>query len=237
MSLIDTPSKVYRRALADALGFPSIMLLASMLGFGSLAKDTGFTLGMAMASTAGIWGLPGQVAMAELYTAGMSTLFIVLAVSLANARFLPMAVSFIPHIRSGAKRFGWMFLFVQLLSINTWAAGLRSFPDMTEPMRLRYYLLFSAVCMTAGLVGTAIGYFGIGVIHPSAALGLLFLNPLFFAILLASARARPAILAMMIGIPLGPIMHLISADWGLLATGLVGGTVAFLIHRRLPATA
>ena len=107
---------------------------------------------------------------------------------------------------------------------------------MTEPMRLRYYLAFSSVCMSAGLIGTAIGFYGIGAMHPAAALGLLFLNPLFFAILLASTRLRPAILAMMIGVPLGPVMHLVSADWGLLATGFIGGTVAFFINRRLPET-
>lgn len=237
MPLLFKPVDVYRRALKDALGFPAIMLMASMLGFGSLARESGLSLGMALSSTAGIWGLPGQVALAELHSAGVSALFVILAVSLANARFLPMAVSFMPLMRAGVRRFGWMFLLVQLLSINSWAAGLRRFSDLSENMRVRYYVLFALVCMAAGLIGTVVGYFGVGFLNRSAAIGLIFLNPLFFAIIIAGATARPAILALLIGIPLGPIFHLLSPDWGILATGIIGGSVAFFINRKLAPVA
>lgn len=207
------------------------MLLASMTGFGSLARESGLTLGMALTSTAGIWGLPGQVALAEMHAAGVSALFVILAVSLANARFLPMAVSFIPLMREGVRKFGWMFMLVQLLSINSWAAGLRSFPEIERSLRVRYYVLFAAICMSAGLIGTAIGYFSVAAMNRAAALGLIFLNPLFFAVMLAGARARPAIVAMLIGIPLGPLLHMLSPDWGLPVTGVLGGTLAFWLHR------
>lgn len=233
--MIETPKPTYRRAIKDALGFPSIMLLASMTGFGSLARESGFSLGMALTTTAGIWGLPGQVALVELHAAGVSALFVILASSLANARFMPMAVSFIPMMRDGVKQFGWMFMLVQLLSINSWAAGQRSFPDIIPEMRARYYVLFALICMTAGLFGTALGYYGVGAMSRPAALGLIFLNPLFFAVLICATRARPALIAIIVGVPLGPIFHMLSPDWGLLATGLVGGTVAFWIHRRTPS--
>ena len=232
MEVLSTPAAVYRKAIGDALGFPSIMLLASMTGFGSLAKESGFSLGMSLSATAGIWGLPGQVALAEMHAAGVSALFVILAVSLANARFLPMAVSFIPLMRDGVNRFGWMFALVQLLSINSWAAGLRRFPEITADLRARYFVTFALICMSAGLIGTAVGYFGVGAMNRAAALGLIFLNPLFFAVLLAGSHARPAIIAMLIGIPLGPILHMLSPDWGLLVTGLLGGTLAFFIHAK-----
>ena len=229
--MIDTPGQCYRQAARDALGFPAVMLLASMTGFGSLARETGLTLGMALSTTAGVWGLPGQVALAEMHAAGVSALFVILAVSLANARFFPMAVSFIPLMRGGVRRYGWMFALVQLLSINSWAAGLRRFPEISVAQRPRYYVTFAGICMAAGLIGTAIGYYGIGLMSRPAALGLIFLNPLFFAVLLAGTRAGPAVSAMLIGLPLGPVFHWLSPDWGLLATGLVGGSLAFWLHR------
>ncbi len=202
-----------------------------MTGFGSLARESGFSLGMALSTTAGMWGLPGQVALAELHAAGVSTLFVILASSLANARFMPMAVSFIPLMRAGVNRFGWMFVLVQLLSINSWAAGQRAFPEIIPQMRARYYVCFAIICMSAGLIGTAAGFYGIGAMNRSAALGLIFLNPLFFAVLIAGTRVRPAIAAILVGAPLGPIFHMLSPDWGLLATGLVGGSLAFWISR------
>ena len=230
--MIDTPNKTWRRAVRDAFGFPALMLVASMTGFGSLARESGLTLGMSLATTAGMWGLPGQVALAELYAAGVPVLFVILASSLANARFMPMAVSFIPLMRAGVRRFGWMYLLVMLLSINSWAAGQRAFPDIHPTMRARYYVVFALVCMAAGLAGTAIGYYGVGAMPRAAALGLIFLNPLFFAVLIAGTTARPAVLAILVGIPLGPVFHTISPDWGLLATGFIGGSFAFWLSRQ-----
>ncbi len=228
--MIDTPAQAYRQAAQDAFGFPAIMLLAGMTGFGSLARESGLTLGMALGTTAGIWGLPGQLALAEMHAAGVPALFVILAVSLANARFFPMAVSFIPLMRGGVRHYGWMYALVQLLSINSWAAGLKRFPEISLSQRPRYYVAFALICMTAGLFGTALGYFGVGAMPAPAALGLIFLNPLFFAVLLAGTRLGPAISAMLIGIPLGPLFHWLSPEWGLLVTGLIGGTLAFWLH-------
>ena len=232
MNQIDTPRAVYRRAFKDALGFPVIMLIASMTGFGSLARETGLTLGMAISTTAGVWGLPGQIALVEMHTAGVSAVFVALAVSLANARFLPMAVSFIPLMRGGLRRFGWMYLLVQLLSINSWAAGLKAFPDIAVPMRPRYFIVFALICMTAGLIGTATGYFAVEALNPAIALGLIFLNPLFFTVMLAATKQRAGVIALLIGVPLGPVLHLLSPEWGLLATGLIGGSAAFWLYQR-----
>ncbi len=225
-------SSVTRLALRDALGFPVIMLIASMTGFGSLARESGFTLGMALSSTAGIWGLPGQLAMTEMHAAGVSAVFVILAASLANARFMPMSVSFLPLIRHPDHNDRWSYLLVQLLSINSWAAGIRRFPTIEVIHRRRYYVVFAVVCITGGLTGTVIGYFGVSAMPRPAALGLIFLNPLFFTVLLAGSQSKAAIIALIIGIPLGPLFYLLSPEWGLLATGLIGGSLAFWLHQR-----
>ncbi|MNC98204.1 hypothetical protein D3C83_160960 [compost metagenome] len=52
----------------------------------------------------------------------------------------------------------------------------------------------------------------------------------------ADARARARALALGLGAVLGPPMHLVSPGWGLLATGLVAGTVAYWIDERLRRT-
>ena len=67
-----------RRALLDALGLPALVLVTSMTGFGTLARASGFGLGTALAATAGIWGLPGQIALAEYYAAGSEALAVVM---------------------------------------------------------------------------------------------------------------------------------------------------------------
>lgn len=181
---------VVKRAIVDAVGLPALVLIASMAGFGSLARESGLGLGTGLLATAGVWGLPGQLALAELYAAGAGTLAVVLAVSLANARFLPMAVSCIPLMSAGVKQKRWLFLVVQLLSINSWGASLRNFPHLPVHLRVHYFVVFALVCMSAGLVGTAIGYLALGVLPRPVALGLIFLNPVFFAMVFANTSER-----------------------------------------------
>ena len=222
------PRAVVRRAVIDALAMPSIVLFASMAGFGSLCRDSGLGLGIALGATFGIWGLPGQIALAELYAAGADTVALVMAVSMANARFLPMAVSFVPLLRVGLGRHGWLYALVQLMSINTWAAGLREFPGLPGPLRRLYYTVFAGLCMSAALAGTAAGYYATGSLPRPVTLGLVFMNPLFFALLFAGTRNRLMVLALIAGALVGPPLHLLSPDWGVLAAGLIAGSAAFL---------
>jgi len=229
---LDNVRDVVRRALRDALGLPCVILIASMTGFGTVARDSGFDLGLALVATAGIWGLPGQLALVELYAAGSGLAAMVAASSLANARFLPMAVSFLPLLRAGLRRPVWMFPLVQLMSINSWVAGLRAFPRIDVVYRAHYYVVFALTIMTAGLVGTTLGYFSLHAMPRPLALGLIFLNPCYFALLFAGTRSASAMLALALGAVLGPATHLLSPDWGLLLAGFVGGTVAFLLLGR-----
>jgi predicted branched-subunit amino acid permease len=224
---------VIRRALRDALGLPSLVLFASMTGFGSLARESGFSLAAALGATAGIWGLPGQIALAELYASGSETLAVVMAVSLANARFLPMTVAFLPMLGAGLRRRAWLFALAQLISVNTWAAGLRVGPGLPGLDRRRYFVSFAAVCISAALLGTAAGFFATGTLPRPVTLGLIFLNPVFFALIFADTRIPATALALVIGAVTGPLLHLVSPDWGLLATGLLAGSAAFWLGRKL----
>ena len=117
-------------------------------------------------------------------------------------------------------------------------AALARLTDLPEkmtiavPMRPRYFIVFALICMTAGLIGTATGYFAVEALNPAIALGLIFLNPLFFTVMLAATKQRAGVIALLIGVPLGPVLHLISPEWGLLATGLIGGSAAFWLYQR-----
>lgn len=231
--MISDARAVTRLAFRDAVGFPSITLLASMTGFGSLVHESDLPFAMAIAATVGIWGLPGQLTLVEMHVAGLSAFFVILGVALANARFLPMVVSFMPLMNEAGSKSRWDFALVQMLSINSWAAGLKRFPEIEKRFRRRYYIIFAVICMSAGTLGTVIGYFGVGLMPRPIALGLIFMNPLFFAVLLAGVQSRPSMIALVVGAPLGVMFHLVVPDLDLLLTGVVGGTLAFLLNNRL----
>ena len=71
--------------------------------------------------------------------------------------------------------------------------------------------------------------------HACSRCGLVFLNPIYFMLVfVADARHRARILALVIGALAGPPLHLVSADWGLLITGVVAGSIAFAADLVLP---
>ncbi len=64
-------------------------------------------------------------------------------------------------------------------------------------------------------------------------LGLIFINPLFF--LLTFTEVKPWInrIALVMGCIFGPVFFMLDRDTSLLSSGLVAGTIAYLIDRKL----
>ncbi|MFT5112020.1 MAG: putative branched-subunit amino acid permease [Parasphingorhabdus sp.] len=223
---------VVRKALIDSISLPAFILLTTMIGFGSLARSAGFSADMAWVATVAIWGLPGQLAMLDLTASGQNFVTIIVACSLANARFLPMVVSFLPWINTGKFGLGRATLAAQMLSINSWAICLRQFPLIDKPWRRVYYSTFASSIILAAIVGTLIGYHGAGALPVWVVLGFIFTSPLFFALVLSSAKGASARWALLFGCILIPITTRWLPSVDLLVTGVVGGTAAFLVGRK-----
>ena len=116
-------SQTRRNAAIDALRAPCYALGITMAGFSTIAREAGFDFWMTLMTSLGVWGMPGQVAFASLYSAGASLFIIFVAVSLANMRMLLMVISAadMMHLKSHNlplwKRIFWM----QFLAITAWA--------------------------------------------------------------------------------------------------------------------
>jgi predicted branched-subunit amino acid permease len=76
-----TPAAARRLGVRDALGVPAAVLAAGMMGFGALALESGLSLMIALACTAGIWALPGQIVFIEMHISGAPSALTVLAVT------------------------------------------------------------------------------------------------------------------------------------------------------------
>ena len=225
--MVSGNAEVMRKALLDALSLPAFILLFTMMGFGSLARSAGFDAEMAALASLLIWGLPGQLAMVELTSTGQGLIAIVFACSLANARFLPMVVSFVPAMSRGRSNLPGMLLDAQLLSINSWAVCLREFPQIEPEFRHRYYVTFASTILTAAVSGTLMGYYGAVLLPAVLVLGLIFVSPLFFALVLAAVPGGAERLSMILGCLTIPIAHYLFPSVDLLITGVVGGSLGF----------
>ena len=222
---------VMRKAMLDSLSLPAFILFFTMMGYGSLARSAGFGVDMAALGTLLIWGLPGQLAMVELAATGQGLVAIVFACSLANARFMPMVVAFMPAMSRGGTSLWRQLLDAQMLSINSWAVCLREFPGIEPAYRHLYYATFAGSIIFAAVVGTLAGYYGAYILPAAIVLGLIFTSPLFFALVLSATRGIEERLSMLAGCAIVAIAHLLLPSVDLLVTGLVGGSLGFVLGR------
>jgi len=229
--MIGGRDEVMRKALLDALSLPAFILFFTMMGFGSLMQSSGFDALMAAAATVLIWGLPGQLAMVELTTTGQGIVAIVFACSLANARFMPMVVSFIPAMSRGGASLSRLLLDAQLLSINSWAMCLREFPRVEPAYRHLYYVTFAGSIMSAAVIGTLAGFYGAFFLPAVIVLGLIFTSPLFFALVLSATEGLEERLSLLAGCATIALAHALLPSVDLLITGLVGGSAGFAAGR------
>ncbi|GAB4393324.1 MAG: AzlC family ABC transporter permease [Kiloniellaceae bacterium] len=222
--------------MRDSVGIPMLVLGASYVGFGSLVQGAGLDVWLGLFSTFTGWALPGQIVVIELYSLGSSLLVVAAAVAMTNARLLPMTVALMPYLRApGTPRWRY-YLFSHYVAVTAWAAAMRLCPILPAQQRLPYFAGFGTALWSMCLVTTALGYYLAGGLPGFVTLGLVFLNPIYFMLVfVADARHRGRILALVVGALMGPPMHLVSADWGLLITGVAAGSLAFAADALLPS--
>jgi predicted branched-subunit amino acid permease len=233
----DQRSAARNAGARDALGVPAAVLAAGMLGFGALAFESGLSVMLAAACTAGIWALPGQIVLIEMHMAGAPGALTVLAVVLTAARFLPMSISLMPLMREPGSPARRMYVAAHFLAMTSWAWTMRRCTDMPRETRLSYFVGFAGTCWAVSVIATVAGYYLAGSFPPLVRLGFVFLNPVYFVVLLiGEARTKLAVIALVCGAGAGPLAHVFNAQWSVLVAGFVGGTLAYVIQRSMGVT-
>jgi len=209
------------------------VLVAGFLGFGALASAHEIPLSVAVASTAMIWALPGQLIFVEMQALAAPLISTVLAVMLSSARFLPMTLMLMPEMRDPRHRPWKYYVVAQLLSLSGWTMAVARFPEIPRAQRLAWFYGFTLVLMAAAALSTAAGHLGADRLTAAARLALVFMVPMYYLLILVGAvRERIAALGLACGAVTGPLAYLVTPDWSVVLGGLAGGTAAFLALRR-----
>ena len=80
---------------------------------------------------------------------------------------------------------------------------------------------------------TAVGYVGADRLPSLARVGLVFMVPIYYLLILSgSVRERVAAFGLACGAVAGPLAYLLTPDWSLPLSGLGGGTLAYLLLRK-----
>ena len=102
---------------------------------------------------------------------------------------------------------------------------------------MAFYFGFAHACILATAAFTGLGYWLMGDLPTPLGAGLLFLSPIYFITALArNAREAMDWLAIGFGLVLAPVTSALAPrGFDLLFLGLVGGTAAWAIGRKLRA--
>lgn len=203
------------------------------MGYGALARDSGLDLGLTLFIHAIFFALPAQVVLVDQIARGAALSGAAFAVTLTAIRLLPMTVSLMPLLRN-VDRLPWYgILSAHFVASSVWVDSFVRLPKLPPRLRLTYFLGMGLGVLAITLLGTAIGYHLASMVPPLIAATLLFMTPIFFLLSqVGSARLPADWVAIAIGCALGPILYQVVPSLDLLLTGLVGGTVAYLLNRR-----
>ncbi|MEY3942547.1 MAG: hypothetical protein RLZZ133_237 [Pseudomonadota bacterium] len=225
--------EAFRCGVRLAIGAPAGVLFAGYIGFGALCHSLNLSIWTAAGSAFFVYALPGQMVMAEMFALGATTLLTTLAVGLTASRFLPMTLTVLPQFDGEHRGSKSLYVMVHLLAMTSWAVAMRDLPRMEPQYRQAYFWGIGLVCWGVCAPGSVIGYLIADQVPMPLTMALVFLNPLFFMLSFTEVRPAAYRLAILLGSLLGPLSHSILPDYSLLISGLVGGSLAYLvIHRR-----
>jgi predicted branched-subunit amino acid permease len=207
------------------------VLIGNYIGMGALAQGLGFSVWWMALCTLLIWAAPAQVIL--ISTLNTASLFeAAMAVTLTSVRFLPMVAALLPTMRRPGVRQTDLILPMHLTAISVWVEGMRLLPLMPVERRIAFYNGLGIGLMSGALVGGVLGFYLAAKLPPLLGAALLFFTPL--AILMSSARNTRSLidgLSFGLGVVIGPIVAAQKIGLDLMWTGLIAGTLAYVIHR------
>ncbi|HEV7414717.1 MAG TPA: AzlC family ABC transporter permease [Tianweitania sediminis] len=231
----------YLAGVRAAFSLPGLILASSFVGFAALAKAAGLTIAQAVFMTGVIWALPAKVVLVGAIMSGSSIFAAAFAVALSSVRLTPMVVALVPELRGSRTRQLTLYLLSHFVAITSWVLAMERFGDVPRDMRTTFYAGLGSTLTLGNMVVVGVVYALSQKLPPEISAALFMLTPIYFLTSLwASAREWATHLAMVMGLVLGPVFHVVLPEFDLLAAGTIGGFSAYaifsLVQRRRPAT-
>lgn len=226
-----SPQEAFRLGFAITRQIPAFILACTGAGFGALAHDADVSAGLAAFMSVVLYATPAQVVLVDQIARGVTLWGGAFAVMLTGIRLLPMTVTLMPYLRSPTVR-PWQYLLAaHFVAITGWTEGFRRLPKLPESLRMPHFLGLGSGLVLALVTGTCVGYWLASHVPPLLTSALLFMTPLYFTMsLILNAKQRIDWAALGAGAALGPLFYLAAPGFDLLLTGLLGGTIAFLLR-------
>ena len=227
----DTDAFLYgvRKASTSVFAF---VIITTYIGFGALCHDYGFSVGWAMMSTLLLWAGPAQVVLVTGLGPGTTLIETAVAVALSSVRFLPIVVALIPLVKRDNMRPRDLVLPVHFMAVSVWVEAVRHAPTMPREHRIPFCNGIGISLLLVGTIFTGVGYYMQALLPALFGAAAMFITPISF--LTSTARNARLLLekaALGLGLVIGPLLAFSQVGFDLLWTGVIGGTLAYGLHR------
>jgi predicted branched-subunit amino acid permease len=210
----------------------ALVLFGTYIGIGALAHDLGFSLIWVIASTLLIWAGPAQVIAITLLGAGAPWIEAAIAVGLSGVRLLPMVVALLPILKGPRTTQRALILPAHFTAVSMWVEAVRLAPEIPREHRVAFANGLGTGFMISATAATIAGHSLAATLPALLSAALLFLTPLSFLVSVArNAKHLVDRLALVLGLAIAPVLAYAEIELDLLWTGVIGGTLAWLVHR------
>jgi predicted branched-subunit amino acid permease len=214
------------------------VIMGTYIGIGAIAHDFGLSAWWLALSSVLVWAAPAQVILISALGAGAALFEVAIAVSLSAIRLSPMVVSLLPLLRGPGTRLRDLLLPTHFTAVSVWVESLRLLPAIPQERRIPFCNGISVGLMGTAVTSGFVGFYLAAGLPPLLAGALLFLTPMSFLISTArNAKMLVDRLALVLGLVVGPVLSNLDVSLDLMWTGIVGGTVAYAVHRLREAAA
>lgn len=211
---------------------PALVLCLSFVGFGVLCEGLHLGLMPTLYTTVFVFALPGQVVLVDQIARGVPILTAALAVSFTAVRLLPMTVALMPHLQKGGRSRWLDYVMAHFVAVTMWIESMRRIPRLPRGMRPSYYFGLALILVGVSVTGTVAGYLLAGHLPRNLAGALIFLTPIYFFLgLISNTRSKRDYAPIALGFVGAPFFMKLAPSFDLVLTGVVGGSVAFLLRQ------
>lgn len=178
-----------------------------------------------------VWALPSMVVLVGAIVSGVALPAALFAVTLSAIRLMPMVMALVPEMRADRTRQWVLYLLSHFVAVTSWVLAMEHLKHIPRGMRTTYYAGLGGTLVTTNIIVVTAVYAVADALPSTISAALLMLTPMYFLTSLwGSARERAGHIAMVLGLGLGPIFHVLLPQFDLLAAGLIGGTIAYGWH-------
>ena len=189
------------------------------------------TMAQAVFMVGVIWALPGMVVLVGAVLSGVGLFAAAFAVALSSVRLTPMVVALVPELRGTRTSKLTLYLLAHFVAVTSWVIAMETIGNVPRDVRTSYYFGLGSILVVVNMAVVAIVFAIAATLPPVVAAGLFLLTPMYFLTSLwGSAREQAAHIAMVLGLVLGPVLHVFAPGFDLLGAGLIGGGLAYAAH-------